>query len=281
MSTIDPVQARQARAEHLVGSPRALAQLWGVGILLFGLGAGLGFGVIAERNSGRQMALGIRDWDAEPWINEAWYALPAAFLLLFGALPLYFFVYARLIGTAQPLPPVDPFTITLAGTTIGLLAFTGLWSQPQHVGYTRNEHFETVTSWSSSAWVSYWLPVWLPALAALLTVAAFVTCTLLRLRSSRRGDSVRRMLAAGRPVAGTVTEGVAISPGTRTIASWRFTFTDAQGVQRWVKRTSTVDWHTAPKPGQRVWVLFDAANPGDTSRIFVSRSSPGRAEDYA
>ena len=72
LSTIDPVQARQARAEHLVGSPRALAQLWGVGILLFGLGAGLGFGVIAERNSGRQMALGIRDWDAEPWINEAW-----------------------------------------------------------------------------------------------------------------------------------------------------------------------------------------------------------------
>ena len=48
------------------------------------------FGVIAERNSGRQMALGIRDWDAEPWINEAWYALPAAFLLLFGALPLVF-----------------------------------------------------------------------------------------------------------------------------------------------------------------------------------------------
>ncbi|PPF42381.1 hypothetical protein C5B85_16590 [Pseudoclavibacter sp. AY1F1] len=281
MSTIDPVQARRARAERRIGSPRTRASLWGVGFLLFVLGTALGFGLIAERNSGRQMALGIRDFDAEPWINDAWYALPAAFVLLFGALPLYFLVYARLIGTPQPLPPVDPFTITLAGTTTGLLAFTGLWSQPQLVGFTRNEQFATVESWSSSAWVSYWLPVWLPALAALLTVAAFVTCTLLRLRYSRRGDAVRRMLAAGHPTPGTVTEGVAISPGTRTIASWRFTFTDAQGVQRWVKRTSTMDWQTAPKPGQRVWVLFNAANPGDASRIFVSRSTRDRADDYA
>ncbi|PPG33434.1 DUF3592 domain-containing protein [Pseudoclavibacter sp. RFBB5] len=281
MSTIDPVQARRARAERRIGSPRTLAALWTAGAALFVLGALLGFGLIAERNSGRQMALGIRDFDAEPWINDAWYALPAAFVLLLGALPLYFLVYANLIGDPRPLPPVDPFTIALAGTTVGLLAFSGLWSQPQHVGFTRDEHFATVDTWSSSAWASYWLPLWLPALAAALTVVAFVTCTLLRRRSSRRGDAVRRMLTAGRPVPGTITEGVAISPGTRTIASWHFTYTDAQGVQRWVKRTNAFEWQNAPKPGQRVWVLFDPARPGDTSRIFVSRVSPDRAEDYA
>ncbi|WP_271985691.1 DUF3592 domain-containing protein [Pseudoclavibacter terrae] len=281
MSTIDPVQARRARATRRVGSPQTLAQLWTVGVMLFLLGALLGFGLIAERNSGRQMALGIRDFDAEPWINDAWYALPAAFVLLLGALPLYFLVYANLIGDPRPLPPVDPFTIALAGTTTGLVAFAGLWTQPQRVGSTLDEHFDTVDAWSSAAWASYWLPVWLPALAAALTVVAFVTCRLLRRRSSRRVDAVRRMLAAGHPTPGTVTEGVDISPGTRTIASWRFTYADARGMQRWVKRTNAFEWQTAPKPGQRVWVLFDPARPGDTSRIFVSRSSPDRAEDYA
>ncbi|PPG43362.1 hypothetical protein C5C17_02055 [Pseudoclavibacter sp. RFBA6] len=264
-----------------MGSPRTLAQLWAVGVLLFLLGALLGFGLIAERNSGRQMALGIRDFEAEPWINDAWYALPAAFVLLLGALPLSFLVYANLIGDPRPLPPIDPFTIALAGTTAGLVAFAGLWTQPRRVGSTLDEHFDTVDAWSSAAWVSYWLPVWLPALAAALTVVAFVTCRLLRRRSSRRLDAVRRMLAAGHPTPGTVTEGVEISPGTRTIASWRFTYADARGVQRWVKRTNAFDWSTAPKPGQRVWVLFDPAHPDDTSRIFVSRSSPDRAEDYA
>lgn len=282
MSTIDPVQRRRARAANSVGHPRTLAALWGVGSLLFLFGALLGFGLIGERNSGREMALGIRDFEAEPWINGgAWYALPAAFLLLCAALPLYFYVFARLAGNSARLPRIDPFTIMLAGTTAGLLAFRGLWSQPPKVGFTVSEYDGSLEAWSSGTWAYYWVPVWFPGVTALLCVASFVTCTILTVRFERRQAMVKRMLAAGSPVPGSVTEGLAISPGTRTIASWRFTFTDAQGVQRWVKRINAFDWQTAPKPGQRVWVLFDPANPGNTRSIFVSRTRPDSVEAYS
>jgi hypothetical protein len=65
----------------------------------------------------------------------------------------------------------------------------------------------------------------------------------------------------------------------RILTTVTFTFTDLQGVQRWVQRTMTVSAADPIENGQETRLWYDAANPGNDRAIVVELAyrSPLRA----
>lgn len=123
-----------------------------------------------------------------------------------------------------------------------------------------------------AVWVAWGLLVF-GALVLLLGIAA---------AAGRRRQSVRDLETVR---GGTLTTATVTDKGydffresPRILTSVTFTFTDLQGIQRWVQKTVLIEQSDPITDGQETRLWYDAAHPGDSRRIVVelARDRPVR-----
>jgi hypothetical protein len=114
-------------------------------------------------------------------------------------------------------------------------------------------------------------------LAVVCVVLGAVAASSRRRRARAEDDTIR----TGTVVAATVSDKgyTVFHESDRILTTVTFTFTDLQGVQRWVQRTMTINAADPIENGQETRLWYDAANPGNDRAIVVELAyrSPLRA----
>jgi hypothetical protein len=115
------------------------------------------------------------------------------------------------------------------------------------------------------------------ALAAVCLVLGGLAAASRRRRARSEDETIR----TGTVVAATVSDKgyTVFQESDRILTTVTFTFTDRQGVQRWVQRTMTVNAADPVENGQETRLWYDPAKPGNDRAIVVelAHKSPLRA----
>ncbi len=230
MSTIDPSIARQAKASRKPGPVHIGTAL----ILLFVGGLAIGFGW------GTMLIFGEGDFAYDP---------PALVLAaLIASIPLSVIgtiVWMAAVLKRRELGMFYGFGASWFGTGLGLLA--------------ANAEFEAEILFTFGC-VALGIAVFF--------VAAGFFAAQLRRAGRERAEVIMR---TGTRVTGTVSDKgyTAFTESDRILTTVTFTFTDLQGVQRWVQRSMLIHVGAPVVEGQETDVWFDAANPGNDRGIVV------------
>ncbi|NMM92248.1 hypothetical protein B2J88_49795 [Rhodococcus sp. SRB_17] len=102
--------------------------------------------------------------------------------------------------------------------------------------------------------------------------AGFFVVALAAARSRvRLMESQEEVVRSGEPVPATVSDKgyVIFHESTRIFTAVTFTFTDAEGLQRWVRRTMVVRAENPVINGQQTQLWYDRNDPGNDARIVV------------
>ncbi|QWF17636.1 hypothetical protein [Lysobacter capsici] len=196
------------------------------------------------------------------------------FVGAFGAFILGFllsFVLAELYGLAATT--WGSFALTQVAWALGLWrGAADSWLPPVPVGASLAAPSPPSAQWDWLTWLGWHSQHWLP----LLLVAAALACAMFALRAYRKRVRyflrLRRIVSEGARTAGVVTEthdtGVEIlnQPRIRYVVK----FSDHQGVERWVTKTSQFDAMQLPRAGDAAVVWFYPEHAGDESRIAVA-----------
>jgi hypothetical protein len=232
MSTVDPIAARRARAARRP----ALAQVVVALALLVVGGALQGYG---------------------------WTALFAPTVLL-------------------PEAPAEPNVASIVSVVLGLpmtIAATGWWMT---LVMRRRE------LGAFSGFAAFWLGaaggLWVSAehtglgilrTVAICAVAFAVLLAVVGALAARSRDRARartqEVIRVGRQTTATVSDKgyIAFDESSAILTVVTFTFTDLQGVQRWVQRPVRIAATDPVVDGQETSLWFDPQNPGDDARIAV------------
>jgi len=251
-------------------------------VLLVVAGALAGFGISQFVVVFRMMNLNSVFSDS-PDPDPVWWAIPAAIVASLVASGVYGRWNHRWSGRTSDFAGVGPATPWLFGAAASLWwQTTAVWPEPDRVGVAVDPVFHQDAPWGVGEWIWYASAWWLPGLATLLALAALVVGAVARRRRSDQRTLVASMLRSGQRTVGTVTAvgGTTSAEATFTVLPWTFSFSDLQGVQRWVERTDTFRHGTAPVVGAPVSVLFDPSRPADTGRIFAAPHGGEDADDY-
>jgi hypothetical protein len=233
MSTIDPVAVRLARRNRRPGNARVVIAL----VLQFAGGLGMGYGWLS--------LFGATMFEGEDTFE------PAA---------------SSLVGVIGGLPVA----------IIGSILWMGIIMKRPELGIF-------------FGWSAFWLGGGIGvALAArgvgqpyLLTVIAIACIALAVLflgfgvwASRRRSTAKRReadIMRTGIPTTATVSDRgyTVFHESNRILTNVTFTFTDPQGVQRWVQRPVLIRAEDPVVNGQETRIWYDRTNPGDDKRIVV------------
>ena len=270
MSTINPalaVQAREAAKAARVGSGRALALLLATD---FGLAAG-GFLAVAGLSSLFAVAR-LEESNAFPLVALLPLLLPVGILSSVGFLIAQAFARRAYTGSDEIFAAVvDGSPVWLAG------AATGAWTSLVLLQLTA----PPVQAGLPAEWIATTLPLVLPIGLTAALATSLWRRSARRRRRERKVTMLTDVFRSGTRTPGVVTETVRRAPeGGRQIARWTVSFTDAIGQTRWVTPLGLFHEDSLPAAGDVVTVLYDPANPSETSRIFIAREHPERIESY-
>lgn len=281
MSTIDPSAAREDRRRRQAGSAGSLAGTVAAGALLTAAGAVAGYAVAAFCDRFRVMMVNSVFSDTES--TMAVWVTPVAVIASLACFALYTRWNHRYSGSTAGFVGVGPAPLWLLGAAAALWwATTAAWAPADVVGTAHDPVFGRHEEWGLGAWIWYTMRWWLPGIVTLLLLSSVVAGVRARIRERGRRRTLVRLLAQGEPVAGEVTgvRGPAASNAGRVLLHWTFAFTDGQGRRRWVERAEVFPRDAVPVVGAPVLVLFDARNPGDTSRVFAAVRGGTAVADY-
>lgn len=143
-----------------------------------------------------------------------------------------------------------------------------------------------VIGWAGGAWIGWavfapssW--IWIPLVVTLAAVALVVLSARTRAADRRNREALSALVEAGAIVPGVVTEIAELSPGSGgLVAPVVVTFSDAQGIDRWVRKLGQWDRSEVPNVGDTVAVLFDAADPGNDKRIWIGPATADTPEAF-
>lgn len=236
MSTIDPDAAWRERSTRRITGASLLLP----GLFLLGAGAVLGWALT------RGAATGFSDEVQDQDIAAIIAAIASSFALM-AALGLWVSAASRNARLPGWLTAVG---VAVLGAAVGHAVVAlppGLVQEPV-VGP-----------------LAFGLAVAAVALLGLGTVA--------RAGRARRLDAADELVRTTSPVAGSVTnQGYThFDEASRILTAVTYTFHDAAGQQRWVKRAATIDVRDPIVNGEEVDVWFDRQDPSDENRIVIRR----------
>ncbi|KJL34212.1 DUF3592 domain-containing protein [Microbacterium azadirachtae] len=236
MSTIDPDAAWR---EH---SPRRTtgASLLVPGLLLLGAGAVLAWALT------RGAATGFSD-DAQEQDVAAIIAAIASFFVLLIALGLW-------VGVASRNPRLPGWLTAVGIAVLGATVGHAVVALPPEL--LQDPVVDPL---------AFGLAIAAVALLGLGLVA--------RAGRARRLDAADELVRTTTPVTGSVTnQGYThFDDASRILTAVTYTFRDAAGQQRWVKRAATIDVRNPLVNGEEVDVWFDRQDPSDENRIVIRR----------
>ena len=248
MSTIDPLEARIRRDEARLGSPGAL-----IGVVI-----GLSLIVIGAAIEVRAL-FGFAEFDSAPTTDEppiAIFGMVVGLPLLLAGMFTHLGSSRRYTGKLLASPGVGALPMLFVGFAIG--AWWGVLSLTD----------------PGALWM---LPVGLSVVAALLLLLGAVV----RLRRRGRRDVLAHLATSGRIVEGTIVEIPEIDPSSGgLLGPVTVSFTDLDGITRWVTKTGQWRRRDLPATGDGATVLYDPASPSDTSRIWVAPVGSSTAADF-
>ncbi|GLU89621.1 DUF3592 domain-containing protein [Agromyces sp. NBRC 114283] len=281
MSTIDPAAARSERLERQRGSTGAALAAAAFALLLVATSAVIGYSFAGILDTFRLMQLNsvFSNWESQ--MPDTTFGLPIGIFATIAAWALYAKWNHRFTGDTTRFVGVGPLTLVLLGLAIGLWLGCSAWTAPDQPGTRIDPTFGEHEAWGAGAWIFYAAQWWLPALVGVLAVAAYFAGVAGRRRSAGRTALIERMLVTGRRAPGVVTESTLPSgEASSVLFTLTVKFTDLNGTDRWVKRTVKYRTAEVPPVGAPVTVLYDPANPGDTSRIFLASGPAETAADF-
>ncbi|WP_431277812.1 hypothetical protein [Leifsonia poae] len=230
MSTVDPSIARRLRESRRPSTVRVVVVL----LLLFvgGLLAGYGWG-----SFGRMIDAELDVPDVSILI-----AIPVGMLLLIGSS----IAWGAIVIKRSDIGIMYGNAASLAGGGVGALIASGSYPDPAVVAI---------------------IGVALLVLAVIcLALGGWAAAT--RRRRARADEETMR---TGTLATATVSDKgyTVFHESNRILTTVTFTFTDRQGVQRWVQRMMTINAADPIENGQETRLWFDAANPGNDRAIVV------------
>lgn len=212
--------------------------------------------------------------------------IPGVFLLGAGAVLGWALTRGAATGFSDDVQEQDVAAIIAAiASSFALLIALGLWSvaaarNPRLPGWLTAVGVAVLGAAVGHAVVA--LPPELlqdPVVDPLAFGLALAAVALLGLGLIARAGRARRLAAADElvrtttPVTGSVTnQGYThFDDASRILTAVTYTFRDAAGQQRWVKRAATIDVRNPLVNGEEVDIWFDRQDPSDENRIVIRR----------
>lgn len=248
MSLVDPAEARRRRAAARVGSRASLAWVV-VGLVCIAVGAALLVRAL----------FGFAELDASGDSGEP----PLAVFGMVVGLPLVllgFFTHIgasrRFTGRLLSAPGIGPGSVLFVGFAVG--------------------------AWWGVASLADPGALWLVAAGAtVLAVVSLAIGVVARARRRAQRAVLDQLVVGGRTTAGVITEIPEVDPSSGgLIGTVTVRFTDAAGMERWVRKTGQWRRSELPATGDPATVLHDPDRPGDESRIWVGPVGSATAADF-
>ncbi|MFJ4167162.1 hypothetical protein ACIPY5_16540 [Microbacterium sp. NPDC089698] len=236
MSTIDPDAARRERTTRRTTGARLIVP----GLFLLGAGAVLGWGLT------RGAATGFSDDVPEQDVEAIIAAIASSFALMIA--------FGLWVGAAARNPRLPGWLTAIGIAMLGAAVGHAVVAPPPEL--LRNPVVDPL---------AFGLCVGAVALLGLGMAA--------RAARARRLDAADELVRTTSPVTGSVTnQGYThFEDASRILTAVTYTFRDAAGQQRWVKRAATIDARDPIVNGEEVDVWFDRQDPSDENRIVIRR----------
>ncbi|GAD34122.1 metal-dependent amidase/aminoacylase/carboxypeptidase [Microbacterium sp. TS-1] len=283
MSLLDPREAARREQAKFRGATSALVAslIWGILSVAAAGVVGFAIGGIFEQLRAVNVNSVFGTWDTGIPVAVRGWGLPVGILLLLVCIGQYGKWNHRFSAREKGYAAIGPLTIILAGLAIGTWVATTMWIAPDAIGVAVDPTFGQNEPWGVGEWILYAGQWWLPGLLALLAVLSYIA-RVRALATRRRNNAViSRLLASGSRVEAEIVEApLPAHDASRMAASLVAKFTDAVGTDRWVTTMVLIAPREVPAVGDTRPLVFDPADPGDTTRIFLSPTGKTGVDDF-